>query len=58
MKWNVLNKEGKENASAELSDAIFAVELNEGLLHGVVKAYRANRRQGTHATKLVPSIQW
>ena len=51
MKWNVLNKEGKENASAELSDAIFAVELNEGLLHGVVKAYRANRRQGTHATK-------
>ena len=51
MKWNVLNKEGKESSSVELNDAIYGVELNPSVLHGVVKAYRANRRQGTHATK-------
>lgn len=51
MKWNVLNKEGKESSSVELNDGVFGVEVSEGVLHSVVKAYRANRRQGTHATK-------
>lgn len=51
MKWNVLNKEGQESSSVELRDDIYQAELNEGLLHNVVKAYRANKRQGTHATK-------
>ncbi len=51
MKWNVINKEGKESSSVELNDEIYGVELNASILHSVVKAYRANRRQGTHATK-------
>ena len=51
MKWNVLNKEGKEVSSVDLKDDLFKTELNGGLLHNVVKAYRANKRQGTHATK-------
>lgn len=51
MKWNVLNKEGGEVSSVELRDDLYNAELNDGLLHGVVKAYRANKRQGTHATK-------
>jgi len=51
MKWNVLNKEGQESSSVELRDDIYQAELNDGLLHSVVKAYRANKRQGTHATK-------
>lgn len=51
MKWNVLDKEGKEVSSVDLKDDLFKTELNDGLLHGVVKAYRANKRQGTHATK-------
>lgn len=51
MKWIVLNKKGEEQSSVELKDDIYQVESDSGLLHGVVKAYRANRRQGTHATK-------
>ena len=51
MKWNVINKEGKESSSVDLSEEIFGVELDSSVLHGVIKAYRANRRQGTHATK-------
>jgi large subunit ribosomal protein L4 len=51
MKWNVLNIKGDKVGSVDLPASIFAVEMNEGVLHSVVKSYRANRRQGTHATK-------
>lgn len=51
MNWDVVNIEGKKVATVDLPENIFAVEMNEGLLHSVVKSYRANRRQGTHATK-------
>lgn len=51
MDWDILNNKGKRVKVATLSEEIFGVELNEGVLHAVVKAYRANRRQGTHATK-------
>lgn len=42
---------GKELKQIELPDAIYGLEMKEHLLHQVIKAYHANRRQGTHATK-------
>ena len=37
--------------SMELSDAVFAAEVNEALLYEAVKQYTAARRSGTAATK-------
>jgi large subunit ribosomal protein L4 len=51
MNWDVIDRNGKKVGSVELPEAVFNVELNQAVLHQVVKAYRANRRQGTHATK-------
>lgn len=47
----VFNIEGKQVGDMELNDDIFAVEINEALLHQVVVNQLANRRQGTVATK-------
>ncbi|MCW5959199.1 MAG: 50S ribosomal protein L4 [Pyrinomonadaceae bacterium] len=47
----VRNLSNKEVGEVELSDAVFGVELNESLIHGAVRNYLANRRQGTSATK-------
>lgn len=51
MKIDVKNIEGKTVKQIELPDAIFAVELNEHVLHLVNKGYQANKRQGTHWAK-------
>lgn len=51
MKWDVLNIKGQKVKTVELPEAIYGVQMNEHVLHTVVKAYQANRRQGTHATK-------
>jgi large subunit ribosomal protein L4 len=51
MIWDVFNNKGKKVRELTLSDDVFNVEMNEGVLHSVVKAYNANRRQGTVATK-------
>jgi large subunit ribosomal protein L4 len=37
--------------TAKLDESVFALEVNEPLLHEAVKAEGAARRQGTHATK-------
>ena len=42
---------GKELKQIELPEAVYGLEMKEHLLHQVIKAYLANRRQGTHATK-------
>ncbi|MCU1290966.1 MAG: ribosomal protein [Acidobacteria bacterium] len=47
----VRNLSNKEVGELTLSDAVFGVELNEGLIHAAVKNYLANGRQGTSATK-------
>jgi large subunit ribosomal protein L4 len=47
----VRNLKNKEVGEVDLSDAVFGVELNEGLIHAAVKNYLANGRQGTSATK-------
>jgi large subunit ribosomal protein L4 len=51
MKWDVTNIDGEKIRSIELPESIYGVEMNEGVLHSVIKAYQANKRQGTHATK-------
>src|SRR5436190_15731807 len=35
----------------DLADAVFAGDINEGLMHQAVKQYLASRRSGTHKTK-------
>lgn len=50
-KVDLLNKEGKKVGNIELADSIFAVEVNEDVLHDVVVNYLANQRQGTQSTK-------
>ena len=35
----------------DLADAVFAGDINEGLMHQAVKQYLASRRAGTHKTK-------
>ena len=47
----VYNMEGAKAGSMEVSDAIFAAEVNKPVLHEVVKNYLANQRQGTQSTK-------
>jgi large subunit ribosomal protein L4 len=47
----VFNKEGNKVSEMELSESIFAVEVNEYALHQVVVALLANKRQGTQSTK-------
>lgn len=51
MKINILNTAGDQQGSVDISDQVFGASENDHVLHKVVKAYRANRRQGTHATK-------
>lgn len=45
------NMEGAKTGSMEVSDAIFAAEVNNTVLHTVVTNYLANQRQGTQSTK-------
>lgn len=45
------NMEGAKTGTMEVSDAIFAAEVNESVLHQVVVNYLANQRQGTQSTK-------
>ena len=47
MELKVLNTAGKQVGTVELNDAVFAVEYNEALIHQVVVAQLANKRQGT-----------
>ncbi|MBQ6907665.1 MAG: 50S ribosomal protein L4 [Clostridia bacterium] len=47
----VYNMEGVKTGSMEVSDSIFAAEVNKSVLHTVVTNYLANQRQGTQSTK-------
>ena len=50
-KVSVYNMEGKEVGTADLSDSIFGVEINEHLVHMAVLQQLANNRQGTQKAK-------
>lgn len=51
IKWDVIDQTGVKVSETTLPESIFGVDMNESLLHTVIKGYQANRRQGTHATK-------
>ncbi|MCP4164641.1 MAG: 50S ribosomal protein L4 [Chloroflexi bacterium] len=51
MQVSIRNMEGSEVGSIDLSDAIFAAEVNTTVMHQALVRQLANRRQGTHKTK-------
>jgi large subunit ribosomal protein L4 len=51
MDLQLINDQGKPTAKVAASDAAFARDYNEALVHQVVTAYLANARQGTRAQK-------
>ena len=53
---NVVNLGGTKVGEFELSDEVFAGEINDALLWESVKHYRAALRQGTAATKTLSLI--
>ena len=46
----VFDMTGKETGTLELLDSVFGIEPNTVVMHEAVKAYLANRRQGTQST--------
>lgn len=44
------NIAGNQIGEVELNDAVFGVEINQDVLHEVVRAHLANKRQGTQST--------
>ena len=46
----VLDMTGAEVGTIELADSVFAVTVNEAVLHAAVRAYLLNQRQGTQST--------
>jgi large subunit ribosomal protein L4 len=51
LKIDVVTPDGKKDGSVELPAALFDVEPNIALMHQVVTAQLAAKRQGTHSTK-------
>ena len=47
----VLDKNGKEVSTMELSDAIFGITPNKEVMHMAVVNFLANQRQGTQSTR-------
>lgn len=47
----LFNKEGKKVGDFQLSDKVFGVEVNKEVLHQVIVAQLANKRQGTQSAK-------
>lgn len=51
MTVDVLTKDGSKAGSIELPASVFGIEPSEHAMYLAVRAYLANRRQGTHKTK-------
>jgi len=51
MELKLIDAKGQSAATMAASDALFARDYNEPLIHQVVTAYQANARQGTRAQK-------
>src|SRR5438876_4511831 len=51
MDLKLINDTGKPAATLSASDALFAREYNEALIHQVVTAFQANARSGNRAQK-------
>jgi len=50
-KLNVVDISGKQVATIDLDDAVFAADVNEHLLWETVKWQQARKRRGTHSVK-------
>ncbi|MCD3350406.1 50S ribosomal protein L4 [Clostridium botulinum D/C] len=48
---DLYNREGQKVGDLQLAEAVFAVEVNADVLHQVVVAQLANKRQGTQSAK-------
>jgi large subunit ribosomal protein L4 len=51
MDLKVIDDKGQQASTVAASDALFAREYNEALIHQIVTAYQANARRGTRAQK-------
>jgi len=51
MELKLINEQGQAAATLNASDALFARDYNEALIHQVVVAYQANARSGNRAQK-------
>ena len=51
MEAQLKNNKGDETGTIELADFVWATKMNGPVLHQVVNAQRANKRQGGHDTK-------
>ena len=51
MELKLIDEQGQPASTLAASDALFARDYNEALVHQVVVAYQANARQGTRAQK-------
>lgn len=51
MRVTVKDMSGKQVGEVELSDAVFAVPVNEAVMHQALLRQLSNARQGTHDTK-------
>jgi len=51
MDLKIINEQGQSASTLTATDAVFAREFNESLVHQIVVAYQANGRQGTRAQK-------
>ena len=48
---SVYNMEGSEVGKLDLNDSVFAVDVNEHLMHMAVVLQLAKKRQGTHGDR-------
>ena len=51
MDLKLIDDKGQSSTTVAGSDALFARDYNEALIHQIVTAYQANARQGTRAQK-------
>ena len=51
MKIDLINQKNSTLKSIDISDAIFKAEINDGLIHELVTAYRSNGRSATKGQK-------
>jgi len=54
---DVINQEKKKVGTIDLSDDVFGTDVNVALVHQVIKAQLAGRRQGTAKTKVKSEVR-
>ncbi len=57
MEKKLYSIDGEEKGLIQLADEVFAVEVNEGLIHQLLTMELANKRQGTAATRLRSQVR-